>query len=220
MKTVITGASGLIGGYLLKHLLSDEFYSEIIVLARKPLGFSHPRLKELILDFSGIHKIEKIDAAHFFCCLGTTIRKAGTRERFREVDFSYVAAFAKLAERSGARVFQVVSSIGADPLSRNFYLQVKGEMEESVRSASIPSIVIFRPSMLMGERKEFRFGEEAGKFLMKGLNLLLVGKWKKYRGIEGSAVSEAMFLLAKEGKNGIMILESDKIQELADKANS
>ncbi|MDP4185619.1 MAG: NAD(P)H-binding protein [Bacteroidota bacterium] len=214
-KALLVGASGLIGGQLLELLLNDEYYSEVEIWLRKPTGISHPKLRERIIDFSTITDIPSVEIDHLFCCIGTTIKKAGTQDAFRKVDFEYVVNLAQLAERSTCSKFIVISSIGADSKSSNFYLRVKGEMEETVRSTRIPGIIIIRPSLLLGKRREFRLGEKIFQFLMPSINHLLIGKLKKYRGIESLNVAKAMLSLAKNDTNGISVIESDKINALA-----
>jgi uncharacterized protein YbjT (DUF2867 family) len=212
-KALIVGASGLIGGSCLTELTNDKEFTHIETWGRKLLKLSNSRLKSVQLDFTGIAKIPSTDATHIFCCLGTTIRKAGSKAAFREVDFEYVLEMAKLAERSKAEKFLVISSIGANSGSGNFYLRVKGEMEEAVRSLSIPSIIFMRPSMLLGRRPEFRIGEEIGKLVMLAFNFMLVGNLRKYRAIEAATVAKAMLTLAKEPTRGMLVVESDHIHK-------
>jgi len=212
-KALIVGATGLIGSNCLKILLNDSSFSLTEVWTRKPMELIHPRLKNIVTDFRDIAKIQSTDATHIFCCLGTTIAKAGSQSAFREVDFEYVLALAKLAERSDTLSFSVISSIGANPKASNFYLRTKGEMEEAVNACSIPSIIILRPSMLLGKRQEFRFGEMVGKALMLAFNFMLVGKLRKYRGIQAVSVASAMVRLAKENSKGIVVIESDQIHK-------
>lgn len=213
MKALVAGSTGLIGELLVKELLADDRVTEVEVLVRKPGITSYPKLRERVIDFSEILKLQGLSATHVFCCLGTTIKKAGSQEAFREVDYRYVADLAALAARSGCSNFTVVSSVGADAKSGNFYLRTKGEMEEAVKTSGIPSIVIMRPSMLLGDRKEFRFGEAVGKWVMKGVNPLLQGSWVKYRAVEAAAVARAMLRLSALNTPGITIAEWKKITE-------
>jgi uncharacterized protein YbjT (DUF2867 family) len=212
-KVLLIGATGLTGSQCLRELIADNNFAQIEAWVRKPLDISHPKLKCVITDFSKISHIQSTTATHIFCCLGTTIRKAGSQEAFREIDCGYVVELAKLAERSHAEKFIVISSLGASADSGNFYLHVKGEMEEAVKNCSIPSIIILRPSILLGKRQEFRIGEVIGKGLFRTFNFLLVGKLKKYRGIESATVARAMLTLAKEQSEGVYIIESDHIHK-------
>ncbi len=211
MKALIVGSTGLVGGHLLQELLKDDFFSEVESWVRKPTGTAHPKLKERIVDFSALPGMEKAASTHLFCCLGTTIKKAQSKEAFRLVDYQYVADLADLSARSGCKAFLVVSSVGADSRSGNFYLRTKGEMEEAVKNSGVPSLVIMRPSMLLGDRKEFRFGEAIGKGVMKAVNPLLFGSLRKYRGVEGAVVASEMVKLARETSAGVRIWEGDKV---------
>jgi uncharacterized protein YbjT (DUF2867 family) len=214
MKALLIGASGLIGRQILNKLLEDNFYSEVEIRVRKSLGIKHTKLKETLTDFSEINSLKEIDANHVFCCLGTTIKKAKSKEQFRKVDFEYVVNLAKSAEESNTSKFLVISSIGANYKSGNFYLRTKGEMEEALKKINIPTINIFRPSLLVGKRTEYRFGEVMGKFFMGIFGIFLFGRFKKYRSIKDFVVANAMIRLAKSEKTGISIFESDQIQEL------
>jgi uncharacterized protein YbjT (DUF2867 family) len=207
MKALVAGSTGLIGELLVKELLADDRVTEVEVLVRKPGIIGHPKLRERVIDFSNILNLKGLSATHVFCCLGTTIKKAGSQQAFREVDYRYVADLAALAARSGCSNFTVVSSVGADAKSGNFYLRTKGEMEEAVKNSGIPSVVIMRPSMLLGNRTEFRFGESAGKWVMKGVNPLLLGSWTKYRAVEAAAVARAMQRVSMENTPGTRIVE-------------
>jgi uncharacterized protein YbjT (DUF2867 family) len=210
-KALLIGATGLIGAHCLQELIMDNEFAQIEAWVRRPLDLSHPKLQSIIMNLGDIPQIVSTDATHIFCCLGTTIRKAGSQNAFRKVDYEYVVELAKLAERSHVEKFLVISSIGANAESGNFYLRVKGEMEEAVKSLSIPAIIIIRPSMLLGKRQEFRLGEQIGKGLMLVFNFLLVGKLRKYRGIKSVTVAKAMVRLAKEHSEGRIEVESNHI---------
>lgn len=216
-KALLVGATGLIGSNCLQELLNDDAFSEVEVWARKPLGIFHPKLRIVLVDFHDISRISSTDASYVFCCLGTTIKNAGSQEAFRRVDFDYVAEMAKIAQRSGVSKFLVISSLGASLDTSNFYLRTKGEMEAEVIKCGIPSIVILQPSMLLGNRNEFRPAEVIGKALMQVFDFIFIGKIKKYRAIKASDVAKAMVRLAKEDNTGVLIIESDEIRELAEK---
>ncbi|HNX66337.1 MAG TPA: oxidoreductase [Bacteroidales bacterium] len=211
---LITGASGLVGSELLKQLLADEDYAKVIALVRTPLETRHEKLIQKIVDFETISaSMEDIRADHAFCCLGTTIRKAGSQARQYRIDHDYVVCFAKACIAAGISKFAVVSSAGAKTKTGNFYLRTKGEMEEELRKVPFEGLYILRPSLLMGKRKEFRLGELIAKGAMKVINPLLAGGLKRYRGIEASRVASGM-IKAVEGPGGVHIFESDKIQVL------
>ena len=213
-KAIIIGATGLCGNHCLNKILIDPDYSEVEIWVRKVTGITHPKLKEKIMDFNTIETLDNTDAQHVFCCLGTTIKKAGSQANFYKTDHDYVISAAKIAARSGAKKFLYISSIGANSKSKNFYLRTKGKVEEDLKTICKDGLFIFRPSMLMGKRSEFRFGEQIGKGFMNVFGFLFFGKLKKYRGIEASAVAEAMIREAKSEKTGINIIESDKIFEI------
>lgn len=213
-KALLTGATGLTGHECLKQLLADEYYSEVEIWVRRTVGITHPKLTEKILDFEKIAEVDRIDADHVFCCLGTTIKKAGSQDRFFMIDHDYVVACAKVAEKSQAEKFIYISSIGANKNSGNFYLRTKGRVEESLGKLNIPSVIIMRPSMLLGDRKEYRFGEKVGKAFMSVFQFLLIGSLKKYKGVQASQVARAMVSEAKnEKQQGFSIIESDRIGE-------
>lgn len=214
-KALLVGATGLIGSYCLQALLDDDAFAEVEVWARKPLGIVHHKLRIVLIDFPNISRIPSTDASHVFCCLGTTIKNAGSQDAFRKVDFEYVVEMAKLAKRSGVGKFLVISSLGVNVGASNFYLRTKGEMEEEVINCGPPAVVVLRPSMLLGKRNEYRPAEVIGQAVMKVFRFILFGKLKKYRAIEASDVARAMVILAKESKKGVIKIESDQIQELA-----
>jgi uncharacterized protein YbjT (DUF2867 family) len=212
---LLVGASGLVGRHLLQLLLRESVYERIAVLVRKPLAVSHTRLTQHVVDFDRLdHHKEIIRADDVFCCLGTTIRAAGSQEAFRKVDFTYVVQTAALASKNGARQFLMVSSLGANVGSKIFYSRVKGEVEQAVSKLPFVGIHIFRPSMLLGERAESRRGEKAGIAAMKLFSFAIVGPWKKYRPIHAQIVANAMIRVASTGLHGVNIFESDHMQIL------
>ena len=214
-KALLVGATGLIGNHCLHALLNDDAFAEVEAWVRKPLGIVHNKLRIVLIDFPDISRIPFTDASHVFCCLGTTIKNAGSQDAFRRVDFEYVVEMAKLAQRSGIEKFLVISSLGANIRASNFYLRIKGEMEEDVINCGLRAVVILRPSILLGKRNELRPAEVIGKAVMQVFNFMLFGKLKKYRAIKASDVARTMVKLAKENNTGILKIESDQIQELA-----
>lgn len=206
---LLVGATGLIGGHCLRLLAADPFYSRVVVLARKPLTDTfHAKVETHIVNFDRLEALPaQLRADDVFCALGTTIKLAGSPEAFRKVDLDYVIALAKLAQERGADQFLVVSSLGANADSRMLYSRTKGEMEQQLTAIPYRSITIFRPSLLLGERKEFRLGEEVAKrfdFLMP----------LRYKPIQASRVASTMIAVAKENRPGTRILESAEIQSL------
>jgi uncharacterized protein YbjT (DUF2867 family) len=211
MKAAIAGATGFIGQHLLNLLKTDSTFTDVSVLTRRDIDLS-PKFKILIGNISEI-EIPITDVA--FCALGTTIATAGSKEAFCHVDYNLVIEFAKKAKASGAQTFVLVSSVGADPKSGTFYLKVKGQTEEDLKQIGFESLIILRPSMLLGNRKEFRLGELIGKGAMTILNPLMVGGLTKYKGIKGETVARAMLRLGQEELNGVHILEFDKLQSFS-----
>lgn len=211
-SALLAGASGLIGGQVLRLLLADGDYGLVTVLTRRPLSAGHPKLVQQVVDFDHLAELAPFPRAHdVFCCLGTTIRKAGSRDAFYKVDFTYVHELARLSATHGANQFLLVSSLGADPGSRVFYSKVKGKVEQAVRALPLHGLHIFRPSLLLGERSEFRPGERAAAILSRAVSWAFVGPLAKYRPIEAEAVARAMVRVAKEGREGVHRYESDAI---------
>ncbi len=215
---LVLGASGLIGGHCLDLLLQDEAYSQVIVLVRKPLPITHPKLTQHAVDFDRLQDFASVvKADDVFCCLGTTIKTAGSQEAFRKVDFTYAHEAAKIALHNGASQFLLVSSLGADAKSSVFYSRVKGEIEAAISALNFASISIFRPSFLLGERNEFRLGERLAEPIAKAISFLLIGNLRKYRPIEALTVAAAMIEIAKAEIKGVNVYESDRIQEISAK---
>lgn len=207
---LLCGATGLVGGECLKVLVEDDYYRQIVVLTRRDLGEigRQGKVRQHILDFEELERYKELVAAdHVFCALGTTMRKAGSRQRFRRVDFEYPLQIARMALANGARHFSLVSSLGANPKSRTFYLRVKGEVEEAICGLGFPSVAILRPSLLVGERAEVRLGERIGR-------LLLPLAPAKYRPTPAVAVARAMVALAKEEAPGCRIVEARGVKTL------
>jgi len=212
---VVAGATGLIGSELVKILLADDYYASIIQLSRKKTGISHPKLREYVIDFNNLdYELKDISADDVYCCLGTTMKQAGSREAFRKVDYEYVVSLAEIMQKKGTRQFLVVSAMGANPKSSIFYNKVKGEMELTIKNIPFPAIHIFRPSLLLGNRSEKRSGEKFAIFIFKSLKFLFVGSFRKFRGIEGSVVANAMVKIAASRGEGIFTYESEMISKI------
>lgn len=218
---LVAGSTGLIGSFLVEALLDDPLYGKVRALARRPLRREHAKLKPWVVDFDRLAELEVAEAAErfseidVFCCLGTTIKKAGSREAFRRVDHDYVAALAKLGRAAGARRFLLVSSIGADATSGNFYLGVKGAAEESVAALDYPIYHAFRPSLLTGPRRERRSGERLGIAASHLLTPLLLGGLRRYRPIAAQKVAAAMVAVAEGDDVGRWVHLYDSIVRLA-----
>ncbi|AIQ10970.1 NAD(P)H-binding protein [Paenibacillus durus] len=214
-KAVVLGATGLVGKAVTEELLHGA-WKEVRTLVRRPLDIRHDRLKQHVIDWEQLERygglFEGADAV--FCCLGTTIKQAGSQKNFERVDLEYPMQAAKLAREAGAGQFLAVSSMGANPHSRNFYSRTKGRMEEGLSRAGFPGLHLFRPSLLLGEREEYRRGERIASWLMTKLEFLLAGKAAKYRAIKGEAVARAMVHIAAADPKGMHIYPNDVIQVL------
>ncbi len=213
-KAVVLGATGLVGSALLHQLLNHPEYTIVRALVRKPTGISHSKLEEHVIDFKNFQDYTPLfEADEVFCCLGTTMKQAGSKQAFYFVDHDLPVQAAKMAQLF-AKKFFLVSSIGANAWSLNYYLKVKGETERDILQTTLESIYIVRPSMLLGNRKEHRTGEEIGKSLLKIFKPLMIGGLKKYRSIEAGTVARAMILLAERNEKGKFIFESQDLENL------
>ncbi len=213
MKTaIVIGSTGLTGGYLLTELVANPNYSKIIVLVRKASGQHNLKVEEQVVDFNKLIDFKnKIIGDDVYCTIGTTIKKAGSQEAFAKVDLEYPLSIAKIAKENGAKHFLLMSSLGANASSGNFYLKTKGALENVLRDLNFDSLSIFRPSILLGPRSEFRLGEKIGIFFMRLFSFLLLGSLKKYRPIHAKQVAHAMVAAGQDGEKGLKIFESDKM---------
>lgn len=211
MKTaIIIGATGLIGSTLVEQILENPAYSKVILLLRKPLNISHPKLLQELIDFDK-SDASKIVGDDLFCAMGTTLAKAGSKEAQYKIDCTYPFEIGKIAKANGMKQYILVSSLGADFQSSNFYLRTKGDLEQKIESLGFQNFVSLRPSFLLGDRKEFRLGEKIAVVIAKLLSPLMIGGLKKYRGIEASKVANSMQKFANQGLTGVYFVESDKI---------
>ncbi|SDR80675.1 NAD(P)H-binding protein [Opitutus sp. GAS368] len=213
---LMAGASGLVGGLLLEQLLAAAEYDRVIAIGRRPLAVAHPKLVPVTADFGSLDQVTAdLRCADAFCCLGTTLKAAGSREAFRAVDHAAVLAFAWAAQRAGAQRFFVVSALGADAKSRFFYNQVKGETEEALEVLGFSTLAIFRPGLLLGRRARPRTGERVMAAVLWLAEPLLFGRLRKYRAIEAGVVARAM-LRCSFGRpgQGVLVFPSDEIQDL------
>jgi uncharacterized protein YbjT (DUF2867 family) len=217
MRTaLLLGATGLVGGHCLDLLLNDAAYSKVLTLGRRLLAREHQKLEHHVIDFERLTEFASlISAQDVFCCLGTTIKKAGSKENFRRVDFTYQYEVARLASQQRAEQLLLISSLGADARSSIFYNRVKGELEDAVSKLAFDGVHIFRPSLLLGERAEFRLGERVAELPMRYVSFLMVGPLRKYRPVTARAVALAMLKIAKEHPAGVNIFESDRIRAMS-----
>ena len=211
---VIAGGTGLVGRFCLDFLLESPRYELVYALGRRGPARDHRRLTSIETDFSDLAKIGLGQVDDVFCCLGTTIRKAGSRDAFRAVDSDLPVNFARVTRDCGADHFSLVSSLGADPNARSFYLRVKGETERAIAAVGIRSLAFLRPSLLLGDRDERRFGETLGRIVATTVRPLLVGPLRRYRAVEARDVAMAMVLVAASTPFGTHIIESETIDRM------
>jgi uncharacterized protein YbjT (DUF2867 family) len=211
-SALVLGATGLVGGHCVELLLADPTWNRVIVVGRRATGRDHPRLVEVVADFARLDEhADAFAVDEVFCCLGTTIRKAGSREAFMRVDHDFPLAAARLASEQGTPRFLLVTAVGADAGSRIFYNRVKGEVERDVTALPFEGVALLRPSLLLGDRAERRPAEALWQRLMPLAAPLLVGPLRRYRALDAADVARAMVRLAREGFRGVRVLESDEI---------
>ncbi|MGB3947384.1 MAG: NAD(P)H-binding protein [Bacteroidia bacterium] len=218
---IIIGATGLIGNELLNLLLNDSEFEKVKIFVRKSQSITNSKLEQHIVNFDSIENFSSLITGDVcYCCLGTTINTAGSKEAFTKVDYTYPTEFAKIAKNNGIANFLLISSIGANKNSSNFYLKVKGDTEYALEQLNFKHLALLRPSMLLGKRTEFRLGESIGKIAMKLFSFAFIGSLKAYKAIEATTVAKAMIVLSKKmftndaSKHQIVL--SDKIQELGE----
>ncbi|MFD2936825.1 Rossmann-fold NAD(P)-binding domain-containing protein [Spirosoma flavum] len=210
---LVLGATGLIGNLLTHRLVDSPVYSNVKVLVRKSLSWQHPRLQEVQFDFDHPNGLlTQVD--DIFCCLGTTMKKARSKEAFQKVDYKYPLDIARLGLANGAQQFAIVTAMGADTESSFFYNRVKGEIERDLTALNYPSLLIFQPSLLLGDRAssgrgESRFGERIAEGAMRLFSSLIPAK---YKGIEAAKVANAMLTTAQQGLTGKHVFKSDALQ--------
>jgi uncharacterized protein YbjT (DUF2867 family) len=212
---LLCGATGLVGGECLRLLAADTAFDPVVVIGRRPLpeatlaSLATSRVQQHVVDFDRIDDYaELLEVDQVICALGTTIRKAGSKDRFAQVDFAYPLAIARIAQTRGARHFLLVSSLGAEAKSRVFYSRVKGEVEDAVSALRYRSTTIVRPSLLVGDRQEFRLGEQVGRWL----GLLVPGN---YRPVRAADVAKVLVQAARDDEPGRRIIESREIRRIA-----
>ncbi len=206
-RALLAGATGLVGGECLRRLVASEAYARVTVVARRDPGgvARHPKVRLLIGDLGAMESFgDALAADDVFCALGTTIRKAGSQERFRQVDQAYPLQLARLSRSAGARHFSLVSALGADPESRVFYSRVKGEVEQSLRAMGWPSLVILRPSLIAGERAESRPLERLAGHALR----FAPATW---RPVAAADIASAMVATALDAPPGVTVIESRDI---------
>lgn len=213
---LIVGATGAIGRKLTPVLAAAEGVTRLIVLHRRATSFAGlPKVEEQIIDFGALEQTSiegGVDAV--FCCIGTTQKKAGSTRAFQRVDRDIPIALARWAAGQGAAVFVAVSSLGADAGSKSVYMRTKGEMEAGVAAVGVPATYILRPSLLQGERDEFRLAERVGNRVLGIVGPLMIGSLERYRAVPTEVVAKAMLRCAERADPGVHILESEAVQAL------
>lgn len=216
MKTaIIIGASGLVGSFITLKLLDDDRYEKVKVFVRNSLDIKHPKLEENIVNFDNLAEwSNKIIGSEIYSALGTTLKKAGSKEKQYKIDFTYQYDIAKAACDNKVKSLLLVSSLGANYKSTNFYLRMKGSLDEKIQQLAFDKIRIFRPSVLIGLRSEERFGESIS-IKIAGIITSIIPAFKKYKPIKASLVAEAMIKCAnKTTLKKINIYEGDEIFNL------
>ena len=215
MTATLVGATGLIGNYLLEELLNDPYFDTVRILIRRPLNITHPKLEKKIVDFNDSDSllVALSNSDVLFCAIGSTMKKVkGDKDAYRKIDFYIPVNLARFCKMTGCEKFILVSSAGANAKSMNFYQRLKGETDEAVKEAGPKTIHIMRPSLLLGERKEFRLGENIGKTVMTTLSFLIPGK---YKAIQGKDVAKVMLALAKKNDERVFVHENTEIRNLS-----
>lgn len=213
-KAILIGATGLIGSELLKQLLADKTYSEIKVLTRRTTGISHPKLKEVLIDFDDLEKYKsEIVGDVLFSTMGTTIKKAGSQDVQYKIDYSYQYNTAKIAFHNGVKQLVLLSSAGANSKSKVFYSRIKGELDEAVQKLNFETASIIRPSMLVGNRTEFRLGEKTFTPIMYALSW--IPGIRKFRPIKGVIVAKAMINSVEQNTKKVQVIELESVFSLA-----
>jgi uncharacterized protein YbjT (DUF2867 family) len=212
---LVAGASGLVGGHVLRLLLEDDGYERVTSFARRELPITSRKLTQRVIDFDRLGEVADFPRVHdVFCCLGTTMKDAGSPEAFRKVDFGFVSGLARAATRYRASQFLFVSAVRADPRARLFYSRVKGEVEEAVRRMPFDGVHIFRPSFLIGARANSRPAERVAVLLTPLIAWVLVGRLRSFRPIRAAIVARAMVQAARGAVRGVHVYEWDGMARL------
>jgi len=212
---IVVGATGLTGTSLVEQLCENDEYVSVTVIARRAPAFTHPKLEVKIRNLDTLEEKDLEFANELYCCLGTTIKKAGSREQFEKVDFEYPLTIASLAKKRGIPHMLIITAMGANEKSPFYYNRVKGKLEHDLMELGLQRLSIIRPSLLVGEREEFRLGEKAAEKFLKLAKPLLVGPLKRSRAIEASQVAKAMIVIALYGdKQPVTIYPSQELAQL------
>ncbi|TAH09437.1 MAG: oxidoreductase [Sphingobacteriia bacterium] len=206
---LLLGATGLTGGLLLDLLLASDQYTKVIIYVRKSIQKQHPKLVEQIINYDAIDTA--VDADDVFCCLGTTIKIAKTKEAFEKVDLHYPLKIASLQQKAGSKQYLVVSAMGANAKSSIFYSRTKGLMEEGLAAIGFNGLYLFRPSFIVGNRKEERMGEKIGIIISTILSPIMIGLLRNYRPVKAADIAASMLKHALSGQTGKEVILSGEI---------
>lgn len=214
---IVLGATGLTGNILLNMLLDDDRYAGVLVFARNSCNIKHPKLQEYIVDLFELQRYsEKFKANEVFCCIGTTKSKSSDKTVYAKIDYGIPVTAAELCKKNGISTFIVISALGAKKKSKIFYNRIKGQMEAAVLSQNLRYTYILQPSLINGEREEFRLGEYILKLLMKLIKpVLRFGELNRYKPIHPETIAKCMVWLANN-EYDIKRIKSNKIQELGE----
>ena len=215
---VVLGATGLIGSQLIQQLLIGNTFTQIIVLTRRPFEHQHAKLINKIINFDNTAEIQNSfkSADVIFCAIGTTQQQVNNDEAaYRKIDYDIPVNTAKIAHEKGVKQYILVSSAGANVKASNFYLRLKGEVEEAISSTGFESVYLLRPSILLGRRNKPRMGESIGKVVMNLFSFLLAGSLRKFRPIQSSDVAQAMVAAAVDKKEGVNVLHYDEMVKIS-----
>jgi len=217
---IVFGSTGLTGKFLVQELILNEQYIKIKIFNRTLQKYSHPKIEEIKIDFNNLAEYaNEFTANDVFCCIGTTIKKAGSKEKFFAIDHDLPVEIANICSNNKCETFIAISSLGANKKSKNNYLKTKGLMESDILKYNFDYIAFVRPSMLLGPREESRFGETTGKIIMNIFGLLFIGKIRKYKAIHVKLVAQAMINIANKSKeystNQKNIFDSDELVKIS-----
>jgi uncharacterized protein YbjT (DUF2867 family) len=217
----VIGFTGLVGSLVTKFLLSDPYYTHVRILVRRPVSLQHPKLEIKLVDFKDTEwlKLSLENSSAVFSCIGTTIKKVeGDKKLYWQIDHDIPVRVCRLARETGCRKFLLVSSIGANPKSRNFYTRLKGQTEQDVIGTGMPAVHIMRPGMLLGNREEHRPMEKMFQYVMPRLSGLMNGKSARFRAIEAEDVARAMIAASEtEQEEGVYKYTYNEMKALSQK---
>lgn len=213
MIAVIAGATGLVGSFVVQKLIENPQFSKVISISRKPTGHKNVKLQEiLITDLLELSRYsEALNGEIYFCCLGTTIKDAGSKEKFEKIDFQAIIDFGRIAQAHHAKSFVLISAMGADTRSMIFYNQVKGRTEQELKSLRLKRLVIFQPGLLMGDRKAFRLGEKVMISAFNKLSPLIPENILRIIATDSERLADRMIAESLDPSQGVFTIPSRDI---------